>query len=155
MTDLVTAEDILAAKGGDLVSVPEDATIGEALEVMVEGKVGSILVREGSRIVGIYTERDLMRNTIHAGFDPGEARIGDHMTRGLKFAPHTDTAFDLMDKFLGLRIRHLLIDKHDQFIGMLSVGDVMKAALQARTDELEELEAIAKWEYYEEWKPRR
>ena len=155
MTDQVTAEDILAAKGGDLLSVPENATIGEALEVMVEGKVGSILVREGSRIVGIYTERDLMRNTIDTGFDPGKARIGDHMTRGLKFAPHTDTAYELMDKFLGLRIRHLLIDKHDRFIGLLSVGDVIKAALQARTDELEELEAIAKWEYYEEWKPRR
>ena len=155
MTDQVTAEDILAAKGGDLLSIPEDATIGEALEVMVEGKVGSILVREGSRIVGIYTERDLMRNAIGAGFDPGKARIGDHMTRGLKFASHTDTAYELMDKFLGLRIRHLLIDKHDKFIGLLSVGDVIKAALQARTDELEELEAIAKWEYYEEWKPRR
>ncbi len=155
MTDQVTAEDILAAKGGDLLSVSEDATIGEALEVMVGGKVGSILVREGSRIVGIYTERDLMRNSIDAGFDPGKSRIGDHMSRGLKFAPHTDTAYELMDKFLGLRIRHLLIDKNDQFIGLLSVGDVIKAALQARTDELEELEAIAKWEYYEEWKPRR
>ncbi len=155
MTDLVTAEDILAGKGGDLLSVSEDATIGEALEVMVGGKVGSILVREGSRIVGIYTERDLMRNAIDAGFDPGKARIGDHMSRGLKFAPYTDTAYELMDKFLGLRIRHLLIDKNDEFIGLLSVGDVIKAALQARTDELEELEAIAKWEYYEEWKPRR
>ena len=155
MTDQVTAEDILAVKGGDLLSVPEDATIGEALEVMVGGKVGSILVREGSRIVGIYTERDLMRNSLDTGFDPRKARIGDHMTRGLKFAPHSDTAYELMDKFLGLRIRHLLIDKHDEFIGLLSVGDVIKAALQARTDELEELEAIAKWEYYEEWKPRR
>ena len=133
MTDQVTAEDILAVKGGDLLSVQEDATIGKS----------------------IYTERDLMRNSIDTGFDPRRERIGDHMTRGLKFAPHTDTAYELMDKFLGLRIRHLLIDKHDQFIGLLSVGDVIKAALQARTDELEELEAIAKWEYYEEWKPRR
>jgi CBS domain-containing protein len=153
--DVKTAEQILQEKGGDLYSVGEDATILEALRLMVENKVGSTLVAEGRRLVGIYTERDLMRNTIDPEFDPAAARIGDYMTRGLKYAPHTDTAYELMDKFLGLRIRHLLIDKNDEFIGLLSVGDVIKAALQARTDELEELEAIAKWEYYEEWKPRR
>ena len=155
MSDHVTAADILLVKGGELFSVAEDATISEALKIMVESKVGSILVKEGSRIVGIYTERDLMRNSIDPNFDPDSARIGDYMSKGLKYAPHSDSAYDLMDKFLGLRIRHLLIDRDDEFIGLLSIGDVVKAALQDRTHELEELEAIAKWEYYEEWKPRQ
>jgi len=119
-----------------LVSGPGPA----ALQMMVENKVGSTLVKEGSRIVGIYTERDLMR---------------DHMSRGLKFAPHTDTAYDLMDKFLGLRLRHLLIDRDDEFIGLLSIGDVIKAALQDKTREFEVLERIANWQYHEEWKPRQ
>jgi signal-transduction protein with cAMP-binding, CBS, and nucleotidyltransferase domain len=59
-----------------------------------------------------------------------------------------------MDKFLGLRLRHLLIDRNGEFIGMLSIGDVVRSALQTRTDELEQLQEIANWEYYEEWKPR-
>jgi signal-transduction protein with cAMP-binding, CBS, and nucleotidyltransferase domain len=59
-----------------------------------------------------------------------------------------------MDKFLGLRLRHLLIDREGEFIGMLSIGDVVRSALQTRTDELRELSQITNWEYYEEWKPR-
>lgn len=153
-TDVKTAEQILQEKGGELYSVSEDAKILEALRVMVERKVGSILVKEGARIVGIYTERDLMRNAIVPGFDPAKARIGDHMTRGLQFAPHTDTAYDLMDKFLGLRLRHLLVEKRGEFIGLLSIGDAIKSALQERTRELEVLQVVVNWEYYDEWKPR-
>ena len=154
-TELMTAADILEVKGGDVRSVDMGATIHDALQMMVEHKVGSTLVKDGTRIVGIYTERDLMRDTIQPGFDARAARIGDHMSRGLKYAPHTDTAYDLMDKFLGLRLRHLLIDKDDEFIGLLSIGDVIKAALQDKTREFEVLEAIAKWQYHEEWKPRQ
>ena len=153
--DVKTAEQILQEKGGELYSVGEDATILEALRLMVENKVGSILVAEGSRLVGIYTERDLMRNTIDPEFDPADARIGDYMTRGLKFAPHTDNAYELMDKFLGLRLRHLLIDRDGEFIGLLSIGDVIRSALQERTRELETLQQVVQWEYHEEWKPRR
>jgi CBS domain-containing protein len=154
-SDVKTAEQILQEKGGELYSVEEDATILKALRLMVENKVGSTLIKEGTRVVGIYTERDLMRNTIDPAFDPQTARIGDYMTRGLKFAPHTDSAFELMDKFLGLRLRHLLIDKEGEFIGLLSIGDVVRSALHERTRELEALQQVANWEYHEEWKPRR
>jgi signal-transduction protein with cAMP-binding, CBS, and nucleotidyltransferase domain len=60
-----------------------------------------------------------------------------------------------MDKFLGLRLRHLLIDQEGKFIGLLSIGDVVRSALRQRTQELEELQQVANWEYYQEWKPRR
>ncbi len=153
-TDVKTAEQILQEKGGDLIAVGEEAVILEALKIMVESKVGSILVKEGTRVVGIYTERDLSRNTINPEFDAATTQISEVMTIGLRYAPHTDTAFDLMDKFLGLRLRHLLIDRNGEFIGMLSIGDVVRSALQTRTDELEQLQEIANWEYYEEWKPR-
>ena len=152
---VLTAEEILEQKGRELYSVGADATVHEALTQMVEHKVGSTLVKEGSRIVGIWTERDLMRNSIEADFDPATARIGDYMTRGVKFASHTDSAYDLMDKFLGLRLRHLLIDKNGESIGLLSVVDVMRTALQEKTRELEELHTVATWEYYEEWRPRQ
>ena len=153
--DVKTAAQILQEKGGEIYSVEEDATILEALRLMVEKKVGSTLVAQGRRLVGIYTERDLMRNTIDPEFDPADARIGDYMTRGLKFAPHTDNAYELMDKFLGLRLRHLLIDRDGEFIGLLSIADVIRSALQERTRELEDLQQVVNWEYHEVWKPRR
>lgn len=153
-TDVKTAEQILQEKGGELISVAEQTVVLEALKSMVESKVGSILVKEGNRIVGIYTERDLIRNTIDPTFNAATTTMQEVMTVGLRYAPHTDTAFELMDKFLGLRLRHLLIDRNDEFIGLLSIGDVVRSALVTRTSELATMQEIANWEYYEEWKPR-
>ncbi len=150
-----TAEQILQDKGGELYTLAGDRMVLGALRIMVDNKVGSILIEEGSRIVGIYTERDLIRNSIDPDFDPATTPIEQVMTRGLRYAPHTDTAFELMDKFLGLRLRHLLIDREGEFIGLLSIGDVVRSALRHRTQELEELQQVVNWEYYEEWKPRQ
>ena len=150
-----TAEQILQDKGGELYTVAGGVMVLEALRIMVKSKVGSILIKEGTRIVGIYTERDLMRNTIDPGFEPATTTIAQVMTRGLRYAPHNDTAFELMDKFLGLRLRHLLIDRAGEFIGLLSIGDVVRSALRQRTRELEDLQEVVNWEYYEEWKPRQ
>ena len=147
-----TAEDILEVKSGEIISVTADATLRTALQLMVERKVGATLVIEEGEYVGIWTERDLMRNSLEADFDPDVARIGDYMVTGLRFAPHTDTVYELMDKFLGLRLRHLLIKKEEAFIGLLSIGDVIKACLQEKTREFEKLHAAVSWEYYEEWR---
>ena len=147
-----TAEDILRLKGGEIISVDLNATVREALQTMVERKVGATLVTQRGKYVGIWTERDLMRNTLEPGFDPDAARIGDYMVTGLRFAPHTDTVYDLMDKFLGLRLRHLLIRKEEEFLGLLSVGDVVRACLEEKSRELKELHAVVSWEYYEEWR---
>lgn len=150
-----TAQQILQDKGGVLYTVAGETMVLEVLRIMVKSKVGSVLIKESTRVVGIYTERDLMRNTIDPEFDPASTPISQVMTRGLRFAPHTDTAFELMDKFLGLRLRHLLIDQDDEFIGLLSIGDVVRSALRQRTRELAELQQVANWEYYAEWKPRQ
>ena len=90
-SDLMTAENILAQKGGELFSVALDATVHSALAMMLQNKVGSMLVKDENPIFGIYTERDLMRNSIEVDFNPKTARIGDHMSKGLKYAPHTGT----------------------------------------------------------------
>ena len=74
------------------------------------------------------------------------------MTEGVKTAPHSDTPYQLVDKFLGLRIRHLIIEKKGTILGLLSVGDVVKSRLNAKQKELEELKGIVNWDYYENWK---
>jgi signal-transduction protein with cAMP-binding, CBS, and nucleotidyltransferase domain len=147
-----TAEDILSEKGGDIISVTHDTTIHEALEFMIEKKVGAVIVKKENHIIGIWTSRDLMRNTVSENFDPKTSRIEDYMVINIFSAPHTDTAFNLMDKFLGLRINHLLVEKNGEYIGMLSTGDVMKATIQEKTEELDQLNTMVSWEYYEEWK---
>ena len=117
-----TANDMIQEKGSDILCVPEGTTVLEALKQMNKHKVGAIMVTRSGKPVGIWTERDLMRNTLDAAFDPKTVHIEDYMTRDLIFAPHTDTVYNLMDKFLGLRVRHLLIEKDGKTIGMVSSG---------------------------------
>ncbi len=149
-----TAADMLRDNIHDIVSVTPDATLYDALQVMTSKKLGAMMVKDGDEYVGIWTERDLLRNVLTDNFDLKTARISDYMITTLKCSDSTDTSYDMMDKFLGLRIRHLLIKEDEKVIGMLSIGDVIKACLRDKTAEIKELNALASWEYYEEWKPR-
>ena len=146
-----TAEDILNEKGSEILSIGPDALICAAIEVMTKRRVGCILIREGNDYVGIWTERDLLNRVSSQGFDLQTAKIRDHMQTKLIYAQHDDSIVHLIDKFLGLRVRHLLIQREGQFIGMLSAGDVMRAALQQRSEELERMRDIVKLDYYDEW----
>ena len=146
-----TAADILADKTGSIVSVPPHTTIYEAMLQMTAKKIGALLVKKEGRIVGIWTERDYFRNSIEPGFDPQTAVIGDYMTTQLISVPPETPLEKLQDMFLGLFIRHLLIKKDDDYIGLLSMGDVMRALLLEKDKEIKRLNKMASWEYYENW----
>ena len=147
-----TAKNMVAGKGREIVSVPVGTTLFAALEKMNESRVGAILVTQDDKIIGIWTERDLMRDVIKEGFDLKRALIEDFMTTRLVSAPHSDTVFNLMDKFLGLRIRHLLIEEDGDTIGLVSGGDVMKCVIHEKDSELKQLNSMVSWDYYEDWR---
>ncbi|MBT8356014.1 MAG: CBS domain-containing protein [Saprospiraceae bacterium] len=147
-----TAKNMVKVKGREIVSVPVGTTLFAALEKMNQKKVGAILVTRDENIIGIWTERDLMQDVIQENFDLKGALIEDYMTTDLVFAPHTDTVFNLMDKFLGLRIRHLFIEEDGKIIGLVSGGDVMKSVIHAKDSELKQLNSMMSWDYYEDWK---
>jgi signal-transduction protein with cAMP-binding, CBS, and nucleotidyltransferase domain len=149
-----TAKDMIREKGSDILSVPAGTLVVEALKTMNTYKVGAILVTRNGEPAGIWTERDLMRNTLDAAFDPRTTAIETVMTDTLIFAPHTDTVYNLMDKFLGLRVRHLLIEQDGETIGMVSSGDVMKASIQEKDQELRQINTRVGWDYYEDWRWR-
>ena len=107
---------------------------------------------EEEKIVGIWTERDLMFRAMEEGFDAKTAQLKDNMSVNLISANVDEQAYQLYDKFLGRRIRHLLIEEDGEYIGLLSVGDVMRANLQQKNEEFEELNHMVSLEYYENWK---
>jgi len=152
---MTPAQKILSEKSGGIIGVPPETTVSEALQRMAEHRVGAIVVLEGETPIGIWTSRDLMRNILLADFDPQKDPIAKYMQTHLKTALHTATAYEMMDKFLGLRVNHLLIEKDGRYIGLLSSGDVMKAAIQEKTEELKSLQSMVSWEYYEEWRWKR
>jgi len=147
-----TAEDIIEEKGSEIISVSPETTIYDALKLMVGSKIGAIMIKEGEKYVGIWTERDLMRNTISESFDPKTAKIGDYMSKELLFVPHDTAVYKIKDIFLGKRVRRMLVLRHDQFIGLLTVGDVIRASLQQREKEVKKLGDLVNLEYYDEWR---
>ncbi len=147
-----TAKNMVADKGREIMTVPVGTTLFTTLEKMNQKKPGAILVTRDERIIGIWTERDLMQDVIREGFDLKSALVEDYMTTDLRTAPHTDTVFNLMDKFLGLRIRHLLIEEDGNIIGLVSGGDVMKCVIHEKDADLKQLKSMVSWDYYEDWK---
>ena len=146
-----SAEDILNEKKRDIVWVRPDQSVFDAIRLMVENSIGAILVKEGGRYAGIFSERDLLRNTATPDFNPKTAQISDYMSSPLHCATHDMTLLKLKEKFLGLFIRHLMIEKDNRQIGLLSIGDVLRASLLEQDQQIKELNAIASWEYYEDW----
>ena len=146
-----TAEAIIANKGSEIVSVSKEKTLFEAIQLMNEKKVGAILVEEGGDMVGIWTERDFLRGSSDPELQPQAAMIGDHMTSPLHFAEHDANLTQLEEMFLGLFVRHLPVRKDGEFIGMVSIGDVLRANLLEKDGKIKELNSLASWQYYENW----
>ena len=150
-----TAENIVREKQQDIVSISWDQTVHQACLEMVERKIGAILVKKDGKFVGIWTERDLLLKMTEKGFDPQTAIIGDHMSTPLKTAPHSTRIHKLNEMFLGLYLRHLPIEKNGEFIGLLSIGDVLRASLIEMDQQLKQLNAYVTWDYYENWREGR
>jgi signal-transduction protein with cAMP-binding, CBS, and nucleotidyltransferase domain len=148
----LTAEDIIRDKSEEPLHVSPDITIYEAVKLILKNKDTAVLVKKEDKIVGIWTERDLLRNIATEGFHLKTAKIGDYMSTQLISAPHNFTVFQLIDRFLGRKVRHLLIDKDGEYIGLLYSRDVIRAGLTERTKEFKELNEMVSWEYYEDWK---
>ena len=146
-----TAEDIILDKKSKLVFVSHDQNIMEALGLMVKYRIGAILVKNGDEIVGIWTERDFLRNSLKPGFDPHNERVGDYMSSPLHSAPHDATLTTLEEMFLGLFVRHIPIKKEGKFIGMVSIGDALRANMLEKDRQIKELNSMASWQYYENW----
>ncbi len=142
------AEDILNEKDRPMISVQQDVSMAYALKTMVKNNLGAIVVKNGNDVVGIFTERDLLKLTAEKKLDPEKAIIKDYMITELFAAPWDDPIYLLLDKILGRRKRHIFVKKEGEFIGILSAGDVIKACLNERTKEMESLS----WDYYENWR---
>jgi CBS domain-containing protein len=148
-----TAEDILKTKSAPLkITIAPDQTIAQAVDKMNRARVGAILVEEApDRIIGIWTERDLLKSLTTPGFDPHKGLIADYMQTKLFNANHDTPLIELEEMFLGLFIRHIVILKEGRFVGLLSIGDVLRASLLEKDHMLKKLNKIASWQYYENW----
>ena len=124
MFGLVSA--VLAEKGRQVYTVAKGVSVAEAVREMNEKGVGALLVLDGRRPVGIFTERDVLKRVVDADKDPALVHVSAVMTRDLvTLAPNAriDEAMALMTE---RRFRHLPVMDGDEVVGMLSSGDLMR-----------------------------
>ena len=122
---MAAIKDILEGKGSQVLSISRTATVLDAALLMNEHKVGALVVVERKKVIGIFTERDMLQRVVAVGEAPDTTRIEEVMTTKLTCG-HPDTSLDdTRSIFKTKRIRHLpVIDDHGKLVGVISIGDL-------------------------------
>ena len=122
-----TIGEILASKRlRDVVTVETADSVLEAVRRMDDANTGSVVVLEGSRLAGIFTERDLMRRVVLRGRDVTSTPVSHVMTRDLIFTEPEAAGEEAMSKMTRHRCRHLPVVDGERLVGLVSIGDLMK-----------------------------
>jgi CBS domain-containing protein len=122
-------------------SVSPNHMVIDALNLMSEKGIGAVMVMEGDRLVGIFSERDYARKGIIAGRKAKSTPVTEVMTPNVFTVSPTMDIEDCMTLFSEKRIRHLPVVDNQQVIGMLSIGDIVTAIIQAQDQQIKYLEA--------------
>ena len=118
--------DILGAKGAQVHSIVASATVYEAIELMVQCNIGSLIVKDADEIVGIFTERDYLRRVTLEDRAPRTTQVQDVMTPRLICTEAHATIEECMAIMTQEHIRHLPVVDQGQVVGMISIGDLVK-----------------------------
>ena len=136
---MVFVEQILKQKGGAFWSVAPDVMVIDALKLMAEKDVGALLVLGAGRLAGIISERDYARKVILKGKSSLQTLVREIMTQGVVTVRPGNTVEECMGLMTEKRIRHLPVVVEGQVIGVISIGDVVKASLDAKDFVIQQL----------------
>ena len=131
---------VLASKGSHVWSISPDATVFAGLTLMAEKNIGALLIIENGKPVGIMSERDYARKIILEGRSSRETRIRSIMTTRLVWAHPSDSVEHAMALMTRERIRHLPVVDGDSVLGLVSIGDLVKAMIDQQQFTIEQLE---------------
>lgn len=131
---------ILEQKGNQAIAVDPETTIFGALEVMQEKNIGGLLVMEGDKLVGIFTERDYSRKVILKGKSSRNTSVRELMTPDPITVTLDTTIEDCMQLMTNKFIRHLPVVESDHVVGVVSIGDVVRYIIEEQRHTIESLE---------------
>ena len=137
---MAVVRDLLARKVGELVTVSGATSVLDASTLMVERGIGGVIVTEGGRLAGIFTERDVLRRVVAVQRDPATTLLRDVMTSPvLTVSPETSLE-DCRQTMTERRIRHLPVVGAHGLVGLVSSGDVLAYAVAERQAQIQHLE---------------
>lgn len=138
---MATVRDMLRSKGYDNVwSVAPDTTVYNALKLMAEKNIGAVLVMEADTVMGILSERDYARKIVLQGKTSIDTPTREIMTERVMCVHPKETAEQCMALMTEKKVRHLPVLEDDRLIGMISIGDVVKATIAQQEFIIEQLE---------------
>jgi CBS domain-containing protein len=135
-----TAAGIINEKGSEVIGVKPDDTVYHALEVMADKNVGSVLVLDSGRLVGIMSERDYSRKVILVDKASKETAVAEIMTTELITVEPACTVTQAMSLMTERRVRHLPVLDAGELVGLISIGDVVKAVIADQLAMIDQLE---------------
>jgi CBS domain-containing protein len=139
-----TVRKLLDAKGRDLWSVAPEATVYDAIAMMADKGCGALLVMTGDTLEGIVSERDYARKVILEGRSSKDALVREIMSNPVITTDVGSNVEDCLEMMTQKRIRHLPITDGDQLVGMVSIGDLVKAVIAEQKYLIQQLEQYIK-----------
>lgn len=137
---MATVGDLLGRKGGEVVVVPPDETVLEAAKRMNEARIGAVVVHtEDEGVVGIFTERDILRRVVAAGKDPASITVREVMTSPVACCKPNSSLDECQKAMTEKRLRHLPVVEDKKLAGIISSGDLLAREVEAQQSTIEYL----------------
>lgn len=136
-----TVQQMIEAKGGTIHAIAPEQPVLEAIRRMADHHVGALLVMSGDKLEGIISERDYARKVILKGRSSADTRVSEVMTRELHTVGTDRSVHGCMKLMTDNRIRHLPVVEGGKVVGVLSIGDLVKAVIEDQQAEIAQLQA--------------
>jgi CBS domain-containing protein len=131
--------EILKTKGNAVFSIAPDLTVTQACEELEQKRVGALVVCDGDKVVGVFSERDVVKALAADGAEALDRPVADYMTAKVIYAEPAEEMSVLMTRMTDRRIRHLPVMQADRLVGVISIGDVVKCQIAEHAHEAESL----------------
>jgi len=134
-------QHLLDKKGRNIISIQEDASVRDAIVLMADKGIGSLVVTEEGGLRGIVTERDYARKVIIKGRASDTTPVADIMTTDVTTVSSAMTVNKCMEMMTAIKCRHLPVVDDGELVGMISIGDLVEAIIADQQEEIEQLES--------------
>ena len=131
---------VLGRKGGVAISVPPSTCVADALKIMAERNIGSVVVMENDQYLGIMTERDYSRKVILKGRNSNDTTVAEIMSDDLPSVKPSDTIDHCMELMTNKNIRYMPVFENNKLTGIISMSDVVKETILAQKETIDHLQ---------------
>ena len=142
-----TVDAILKQKGARVWTIPSDATVFEAIQLMAARNIGALVVVSGGKIEGIFSERDYTRKVALYGKSSKDTLVSEILSAGLIVAAPHSTVEECMRLMTENRVRHLPVLNGEELVGLVSIGDLVNTIISTQSMEIHQLHSYISGQY--------